>query len=122
MMAVRVLLIEQHQLLARSLKQGLEEEGFSVLVVRDGEQDDLAVPATNHDIIILDPRRPGDNGLTLLRSWRRNGLRTPVLVLACSSNLAFEMHGSDIGPVDFLPKPFVLNDLFSRLRTLSGDA
>jgi two-component system response regulator QseB len=118
--AIRVILIEQHQMLARPLKQGLEEEGFSVVVVRDGEQGNLALPDSNHDVIILDPRRPGDNGLALLRDWRRNGLRSPVLVLSCPNILAPELPGADIGPVDFLCKPFVLNELFSRLRALSG--
>jgi two-component system OmpR family response regulator len=120
--AIRVILIEQHQLLARPLQRGLEEEGFAVVVARDGAREDLEVPGTDHDVIILDPGRSGDHGLTLLQHWRRNGLRTPVLVLSAPGHPGREARGSEIGPVDFLCKPFVLNELFSRLRALSGDS
>jgi two-component system OmpR family response regulator len=119
-MAIRVILIEHHQLLARPLKRGLEEEGYSVVVAQEGERDDPEVPGTDHDVIILDAGRAGDNGLSLLQNWRRNGLRTPVLVLSSPGRPGLEVRGSDIGPVDFLSKPFVLNELFSRLRALSG--
>jgi two-component system OmpR family response regulator len=116
---MRVLLIEQHHLLARPLKQGLEEEGFSVVLARSGAEGDAAATTTGFDAILLDPKLPGEDGLYRLRQWRRDGLTTPVLVMTARPGAADKALALALGADDYLEMPFELWHIFARLRALS---
>jgi len=115
---VRVLLIEDHKPILRSLRQGLEEEGFAVDVAADGEEGDFKARTANYDVIILDLMLPKIDGLTLLQNWRRSGLSTHVLVLTARDALDDKVKGLDLGADDYLTKPFQLEELLARLRAL----
>jgi DNA-binding response OmpR family regulator len=115
---VRILLVEDHKPLARALRQGLEEEGFAVDLVHDGEEAAGKAPATNYDAIVLDLMLPRVDGLSLLRRWRRDGLQTHVLVLTARDRVEDKVAGLDIGADDYLTKPFRLEELLARLRAL----
>jgi DNA-binding response OmpR family regulator len=115
---MRVLLIEDHKPLSRALRQGLEEEGFAVDVAYDGEQGDFKARSTEYDIIILDVMLPKIDGLTLLKSWRRDGLASHVLMLTARNSIDDKVQGLDLGADDYLAKPFQLEELFARLRAL----
>jgi DNA-binding response OmpR family regulator len=115
---VRVLLIEDHKPLIRSLKRGLEEEGFAVDVAEDGEEGDYKGRTANYDAIILDVMLPKKDGLTILKGWRRMGLKTHVLVLTARDSTDDKVQGLDLGADDYLTKPFQLEELLARLRAL----
>jgi DNA-binding response OmpR family regulator len=115
---VRVLLIEDHKPLARSLKQGLEEEGFAVDAAYDGEEGDFKAKSADYDVIILDVMLPKRDGLTLLRDWRRDGLKTHILMLTARGSIEEKVEGLDLGADDYLTKPFRLEELLARLRAL----
>ena len=115
---MRILLIEDHRPLVRALKQGLEEEGFAVDVAYDGEEGDYKARATSYDVIILDLMLPKIDGLTLLKNWRQDGLKTHVLVLTARSTIEDKVRGLDTGADDYLTKPFELEELLARLRAL----
>jgi DNA-binding response OmpR family regulator len=115
---MRVLLIEHYQLLARPLKQGLEEEGFSVVLARSGTEGDCEATRAGFDAIILDPNLPEEDGLCRLRSWRRDGLRTPVLVLTTRTGAADKAHALNLGADDYVTMPFELTHMFTHLRAL----
>ncbi len=115
---MRVLLIEDHKPLVRALKKGLEEEGFAVDVAYDGEEGNFKAQAANYDAIILDLMLPKQDGLTLLKNWRRAGLKTHVLVLTARSGIEDKVRGLDSGADDYLTKPFELEELLARLRAL----
>jgi DNA-binding response OmpR family regulator len=115
---VRVLLIEDHKPLVRALRQGLEEEGFAVDVAYDGEVGSYKAQTTDYDVIILDLMLPKEDGLSLLKRWRRAGLSTHVLVLTARSNIEDKVLGLDSGADDYLTKPFQLEELLARLRAL----
>jgi DNA-binding response OmpR family regulator len=115
---MRVLLVEDHQPLVRVLKQGLEEEGFAVDSARDGEEADYKAKTANYDAIILDLMLPKEDGLSLLKRWRRNGMKTHVLVLTARSSIDDKVKGLDSGADDYLTKPFELEELLARLRAL----
>jgi two-component system OmpR family response regulator len=117
---VSVLLIEQHRILARTLKRGLEEEGFEVAAVHDGEEADFRAATGDYEAIILDPKLPSEDGLALLRRWRDAGLTTPVLVLTARTGVAEEALVRLLGADDYLPMPFAVEDLLARLRALTG--
>src|SRR5437763_7486686 len=73
---MRVLLIEDHKPLCRALRQGLEEEGFAVDVANDGEEGDFKARSAEYDIIILDVMLPKEDGYSLLKRWRHDGIAT----------------------------------------------
>jgi DNA-binding response OmpR family regulator len=115
---VRVLLVEDHKPLSRSLRRGLEEEGFAVDLAEDGEEADFKARGANYDVIILDLMLPKKDGLTLLTEWRQSGLATHILVLTAKDTLDDKIKGLDIGADDYLTKPFHLEELMARLRAL----
>jgi DNA-binding response OmpR family regulator len=115
---MRVLLIEDHKPLLRALRQGLEEEGLAVDIAADGEEGDFKARTAEYDVIILDLMLPKIDGLTLLQNWRRDGLKTHVLVLTARGGIEDKVKGLDLGADDYLTKPFELEELIARLRAL----
>jgi DNA-binding response OmpR family regulator len=115
---MRVLLIEDHKPLRRALKQGLEEESFAVDAAADGEEGDFKARTAQYDVIILDLMLPKIDGLTLLQKWRKDGIKTHVLVLTARGSIEDKVKGLDQGADDYLTKPFELEELIARLRAL----
>jgi DNA-binding response OmpR family regulator len=102
----------------RALKQGLEEEGFAVDTAYDGEEGAYKARTTTYDIIILDIMLPKEDGLSLLQRWRREGLKSFVLMLTARGTTDDKVQGLDLGADDYLTKPFVLEELLARIRAL----
>jgi DNA-binding response OmpR family regulator len=115
---VRVLIVEDHKPLSRSLKRGLEEEGFAVDLADDGEEADYKARTGTYDIILLDLMLPKKDGLTLLKEWRKAGVNTHILVLTAKDTTPDKVRGLDLGADDYLTKPFQLEELMARLRAL----
>lgn len=115
---MRVLLVEDHQPLARALRQGLEEEGFAVDTAADGEEADVKARTTGYDVIVLDIMLPKVDGLTLLKKWRTDGVKTHVLMLTARGTVPDKVAGLDLGADDYLTKPVDLDELFARIRAL----
>jgi DNA-binding response OmpR family regulator len=115
---MRVLLVEDHQPLVRVLKQGLEEEGFAVDAAKDGEEADYKARTAEYDVIVLDVMLPKEDGLSLLKRWRKDGMKTHVLMLTAKSSIEDKVKGLDTGADDYLTKPFELEELLARLRAL----
>ena len=115
---MRVLLVEDHKPLQRALRRGLEEEGFAVDVAGDGEEADFKARTAQYDVIVLDLMLPKEDGLSLLRRWRHDGLKAHVLVLTARGGIDDKVRGLDLGADDYLTKPFELGELFARLRAL----
>jgi two-component system OmpR family response regulator len=119
---MRVLLIERHQLLARALQRGLEEEGFAVDVASAGEDGDREAMTAAYNAIIFDPLLHKETDLSLPRRWRLRGLQTPVLVLTTPSDSTARPEDCDLGADASLRKPFALEELLGRLRALTSRA
>jgi DNA-binding response OmpR family regulator len=115
---MRVLLVEDHQPLVRVLRRGLDEEGFAVDIALDGEEADHKAKTANYDVIILDLMLPKEDGLSLLKRWRRDGMKSHVLVLTARSGIEDKVRGLDSGADDYMTKPFELEELLARLRAL----
>jgi DNA-binding response OmpR family regulator len=115
---VRVLLVEDHKPLARSLRQGLEEEGYAVDVAYDGEEADYKAASAPYDVVVLDVMLPKLDGLTLLQKWRKAGAKSHVLMLTARDQLDDKVKGLDAGADDYLTKPFELEELLARVRAL----
>jgi two-component system OmpR family response regulator len=115
---MRVLLVEDTVALARSLGQGLEEEGYSVDLAYNGEDGLHLASEINYDAIVLDRMLPRLDGLTVLRRLRAAGRRTPVLLLTALGEVDDRVGGLDAGADDYLVKPFAFAELLARLRAL----
>jgi DNA-binding response OmpR family regulator len=115
---MRILIVEDTVALARSLAQGLSEEGFAVDVAGDGEEGLHFASEVAYDAIVLDRMLPVLDGLTLLRRARERGVRTPVLLLTALGEVDDRVAGLDGGADDYLVKPFAFEELLARLRAL----
>lgn len=115
---MRVLVIEDEQKVARALRQGLEGEHYEVEVAETGEDGFFRALSRSFDVIVLDLMLPGRSGLEILATLRRQGHRTPVLVLTAKDAVQDRVVGLDSGADDYLIKPFAFAELVARLRAL----
>src|ERR1044072_8358045 len=115
---MRVLLVEDENMIGHSLRQALTESGLSVDWVRDGvlAQDALAQGA--YSAVLLDLGLPRRSGLEVLRRARQAGDRKPMLVLPARHGLDERVSGLDLGADDYLVKPFDLRELLARMRAI----
>jgi DNA-binding response OmpR family regulator len=117
-MEKRVLLVEDDASLARSLVDGLSDEGFAVTHAADGYAAREALRAGDWDLVILDWWLPGLDGLEVLREYRADRGTTPVLFLTARDAVGDRVRGLDGGADDYLCKPFAFEELLARARAL----
>lgn len=115
---MRLLLVEDDQPLGESLSANLRLSGHVVDWFDTCAKAHAACAIGTFDAIVLDLNLPDCDGLTLLRRWRSQGMKTPVLILSARDELADRIEGLDIGADDYLTKPFELQELEARLRVL----
>src|SRR3954451_12740438 len=117
-MGMRILLAEDDASLARSIVDGLSDEGFAVGHAADGDAALEALRAGGWDLVILDWWLPGPDGLEVLKGHRRDGGTTPVLFLTARDAVSDRVRGLDGGADDYLCKPFAFDELLARVRAL----
>ena len=115
---MRILLVEDDTAIARSLKEGLEDEAYAVDVAHDGDEGYRTVTADDYDVIILDVMLPEMNGYEVCRALRQDGNQTPILMLTARDAERDIIEGLDMGADDYLAKPFSFEVLLARLRAL----
>jgi len=116
--SLRILVVEDERKIALFVQRGLKEAGFVVDVVHHGDQA-LAVILDNHfDAVVLDIMLPGRDGLSILRALRQKSNAVPVLILTARGAISETVEGLDLGAVDYLAKPFSIDELAARLRAL----
>jgi DNA-binding response OmpR family regulator len=115
---MRILVVEDEPKLARTLRWGLEEQGYAVDVAGDGQEGyELAVGGP-YDLIVLDVMLPEMDGFELCRRLRAAGERVPVLMVTARDTVDDRVAGLDRGADDYLVKPFALRELLARMRAL----
>jgi DNA-binding response OmpR family regulator len=114
----RILVVEDEAKVARALREGLERQAYDVVVARTGEEGFYLVNAEEFDLVILDLMLPGRDGLQILATLRKRGLRTPVLILTARDAIEDRVQGLDQGADDYLVKPFAFPELLARIRAL----
>jgi DNA-binding response OmpR family regulator len=119
---MRVLVVEDHEVLARTVGVGLRREGMAVDVALDGVDalDRLAV--TEYDVVILDRDLPGVHGDEVCRRMVEQRLEARLLMLTASASVADRVSGLELGADDYLPKPFDFVELVARVRALGRRA
>jgi len=115
---MRILLIEDEKNLANIIKKGLQEEGYSVDVAYDGEEGLYMAENLPADVIVLDIMLPKLDGLAILKTIRKKGIKTPVILLTAKDAVLDKIKGLDTGADDYLTKPFEFGELLARIRAL----
>lgn len=115
---MRVLVVEDDPRISRRLAAVLEEAGYAVDAVDNGEEAWFRGDTEDYDAVVLDLGLPRMDGLTVLRQWREGGRNVPVLILTARGAWAERVAGIDAGADDYLVKPFVMEELLARLRAL----
>ncbi|SON61882.1 Transcriptional regulatory protein TcrA [Mycobacterium simulans] len=113
-----MLVVEDEPKMARLLRRSLVEEGYAVDVASDGASGYDVVVGGDYDAVILDVMLPGVSGFEVCTNWRRQQIWVPVLMLTARGAVADRVAGLDGGADDYLTKPFHLDELFARLRSL----
>lgn len=113
-----VLIIDDDDLLRKSLRHGLQQHDFSVLTADSAEQGDQILNKVSVDAIVLDRMMTGTDGLTFLKQLRKSGNLTPTIMLTALSGPENAIAGLENGANDYLAKPFQLQELVLRLKNI----
>jgi two-component system OmpR family response regulator len=116
---VRVLVVEDDRKMSRILSTGLQEEGWAVDAVTDGDAALLQAPVYDYDCIVLDVNLPGRDGFEVCRTLREREVWAPVLMVTARDAVPDRVAGLDAGADDYLVKPFAFDELLARIRALT---
>lgn len=117
--AMKILVIEDDQDTGHYVKQGLEEQGHVVDLAATGRDGLFLAAGEPYDIIIVDRRLPGVDGLSIVRTIRSSGVKTPVIFLTTMTGVGDRVEGLEAGADDYLVKPFAFAELIARINALA---
>lgn len=115
---MRLLLVEDDQMIGESLLDLLRAEHYAVDWVKDGETADTALRTQSYDLVLLDLGLPRRDGMEVLRSLRARKERIPVLIATARDSVQQRIEGLDAGADDYVLKPYDLDELLARIRAL----
>ena len=115
---MKILLIEDEKFIAKPVEQILRKNNYNVDLAFDGEEGLYLGLSGSYDLILLDIMMPKLDGFEALRELRKQGIKTPVLMLTARNQIEDKIKGLDEGADDYLPKPFDYAELLARLRAL----
>ena len=115
---MRILVVEDEIEIARDIAECLDEAGFAVQTCDNGEDAWFLGSTEIYDAIILDLGLPKLDGLTVLTRWRTEEITTPIIVLTARGSWTERVEGINAGADDYIPKPFQMEELIARLRSL----
>jgi DNA-binding response OmpR family regulator len=115
---MRVLVVEDDQVVGDAVQRALTLDGFAVDHVDTAERAKAALQTESFDLAIVDIGLPKEDGMQLVRDWRRKGRSVPVLMLTARDGLSDRVNALDLGADDYLTKPFQVAELLARCRAL----
>src|SRR3984885_14821066 len=115
---MRVLLVEDDAMIAQGLQTALRQGGFAVDWMRDGKSAAGALQTSVFDVVLLDLGLPHRDGIDVLRELRKRGDGTPVIILTARDEKQERISGLDAGADDYIVKPFDLDELMARMRSV----
>jgi len=115
---MRVLLVEDDVMIAQGLETALRQSGAAVDWIRDGGQAAAALQSAVFDVVLLDLGLPTRDGISVLRDMRQRGDVTPVIILTARDEIQNRVAGLDAGADDYVVKPFDLDELTARMRSV----
>jgi two-component system response regulator QseB len=115
---MRVLLVEDDGMIAEGLRTALRQSGFVVDWMRDGKAAAAALETSDFDLVLLDLGLPQRDGLGVLKDLRQRGNVTPVIILTARDDVQNRVAGLDAGADDYIVKPFDLDEVNARMRSV----
>jgi two-component system response regulator QseB len=115
---MRVLLVEDDTMIAQGLQTGLRQNGFAVDWMQDGRSAAGALQTSAFDLVLLDLGLPHRDGIEVLRELRKRGDSTPVIILTARDEIQDRIAGLDAGADDYIVKPFDLDEVTARIRSV----
>ncbi|QDE39039.1 response regulator [Luteibacter pinisoli] len=119
---MNIIVVEDDERLGAAIKRALEQLTHAVMWLRTGNEALEALRQENVDLVLLDLGLPNKDGVQVLREARRAGILTPVLVMTARDSIESRVEGLDAGADDYLVKPFHLDELAARIRSLARRA
>jgi two-component system copper resistance phosphate regulon response regulator CusR len=115
---MRVLVVEDDRKVASFIEKGLQQEGYAIDVLHDGEEAGTQAQMIDYDCVVLDLLLPGRSGFQVLRDIRARKPELPVLILSAQASPDERVAGLNSGADDYMGKPFILAELAARIRAL----
>jgi DNA-binding response OmpR family regulator len=119
---MRILLVEDDRMIAEGLRTALRQDGHAVDWMADGNSAAAALASSSFDIVLLDLGLPGRDGLNVLQELRRRGDATSVIILTARDEVQHRVAGLDAGADDYIVKPFDLDEVTARIRSVARRA
>jgi len=116
---MKILVIEDDPTVGQFVKRGLEEQRWVVDLVADGEEGERRAGSEAYDLLILDMRLPGRNGMQILHGLRARGFERPILVLTAQDAVDAKVETLRAGADDYVTKPFAFEELLARVEALA---
>jgi DNA-binding response OmpR family regulator len=115
---MRVMLVEDDDMIAQGLQTALRQNGFAVDWTSDGKNAAAALKSSTFDLVLLDLGLPRLDGIDVLRELRQAGDATPVIILTARDEIQHRIAGLDAGADDYIVKPFDLDEVTARMRSV----
>ncbi len=115
---MKILVVEDERRVGSFVEKALQEQSYTTRLVRTAAQARTVLSEDAYDVIILDLGLPDGDGLDLLRQWRRHGFTEPVIILSARDAVQDRIQGLNLGADDYLPKPFAVDELLARIRSV----
>ncbi|HEY1107020.1 MAG TPA: response regulator transcription factor [Opitutaceae bacterium] len=115
---MKILIVEDERKVGRFIERALTEQAYTIAVAGSCAAARDALAESPFDAVILDLGLPDGDGLDLLREWRASGFNEPVLILSARDAVQDRIRGLNLGADDYLPKPFSVDELIARVRSL----
>ncbi len=116
---MKLLIIEDEQKIANSIKKGLEQESFTVDIAYNGTEGYDLASSEEYDLIILDRMLPGIDGIEICKRLRKEHIDSPILILTAKGQLFDKVEGLNVGADDYLVKPFEFEELLARIKAIA---
>lgn len=118
-MILRLLIVEDEKQICDAIAKSLYDAGYEVDTCYDGEEALECILTENYDLVVLDLNLPGMDGMEILKELRQSNEETKVLILSARGQIADKVEGLDAGANDYMEKPFHLQELEARIRSLT---
>lgn len=115
---MKILIVEDESRIGQFIRNGVREQAHTATLVGSCKEARDALCETAYDLIVLDLSLPDGDGISLLREWRKSGFSEPVLILSARDTVEDRVRGLDVGADDYLAKPFSMEELLARVRSL----